>query len=428
MYETDRQGASDVRGIISEDAETIKRFLEDREFMITDLKALFEAERMYKDREAVRYALNNKITEDNVADYLDMAATDVEDIVEYTDSIEAIIQLKRRAGRTSIPKEELVGLVLGTVSELRQFVQERDPDVGVLDELLESERDFKDRTTAKRFLIRRIREHPVGEYLDALDLSYDQLRRCIETCFSTAADEDRFADESFDIDGEVTVERLEKRILEKESEERDRLVTKLVAQGTDRSELEDRSVSELRHMLEDVRADQEADTSKREELIEMLTDRGLPEEGLRQSSTADLETLLGGMSRQEQDKDHDQIMDEARADLETITSEDGHVIEQREELKERLMTYRDRPDQEAAAKVAYLMRGYIVDGLELNSGTTYREVADQLPDVDDEKMERVESFLQEMYHAQYSEVGIDADMETIIDDCIYVIDRLEFSG
>jgi len=428
MYETDRQGASDVRGIISEDAETIKRFLEDREFMITDLKALFEAERMYKDREAVRYALNNKITEDNVADYLDMAATDVEDIVEYTDSIEAIIQLKRRAGRTSIPKEELVGLVLGTVSELRQFVQERDPDVGVLDELLESERDFKDRTTAKRFLIRRIRERPVGEYLDALDLSYDQLRRCIETCFSTAADEDRFADESFDIDGEVTVERLEKRILEKESEERDRLVTKLVAQGTDRSELEDRSVSELRHMLENVRADQKADTSKREELIEMLTDRGLPEEGLRQSSTADLEKLLGGMSRQEQDKDHDQIMEEARTDLETITSEDGHVIEQRDELKERLMTYRDRPDQEAAAKVAYLMRGYIVDGLELNSGTTYREVADQLPDVDDEKMERVESFLQEMYHAQYSEVGIDADMDTIIDDCIYVIDRLEFSG
>lgn len=427
MYEIDRQGASDVRGIISEDEQTVKRFLEDREFMITDLKALLEAERMYKDREAVRYALNQKITQENVADYLDMDTEDVEGIVDYTDSIEAIIQLKRRAGRTSIPKDQLVGLVLGTVSELRGFVQERDPGVGVLDELLESERDFKDRKTAKRFLIRRIRDHPVGEYLDALDLSYDQLRRCIETCFSTADDEDRFEDDSFDIDGEVTVERLEKRILEKESEQRDRLVTKLVAQGVDRSELEDRTLTELREMLEDARSSQDDDTSKREELIEMLTDRGLPEDDLRQSSTADLEKLLGGTSQQAQGKDHDQIMDEARGDLETITGEDGHVLEQRDELKELLMSYRDRPDEEAAVKTAYLMRGYIVDGLELNSSTTYREVADQLPDVDDAKMERVESFLRDMHHAQYSGDGIDADMATIIDDCVYVIDRLEFS-
>lgn len=428
MYEIDRQGASDVRGIISEDEQTVRRFLEDREFMITDLKALLEAERMYKDREAVRYALNQKVDRDNVAEYLDMDADELGDIVEYTDSIEAIIQLKRRAGRTSIPKDELVGLVLGTVSELREFVQERDPEVGVLDELLRTERDFKDRKTAKRFLIRQIREHPVGEYLDALDLTYDQLRRCIATCFGTEEDEDRFEDESFDIDGEVTVERLEKRILEKESKERGRLVTKLVAQGIDRSELEDRSLGELREMLEDARADQDDDASKREELIEMLTDRGLPEDELRQSSTADLEKLLGGVSRTTQEKDHDQIMDEARGDLETITDQDGHVLEHREQLKERLMSYRDRPDREAAYKTAYLMRGYIVDGLDLNSSTTYREVADQLPDVDDEKMERVESFLREMHHAQYAEDGIDADMSTIVDDCVYVIDRLEFSA
>lgn len=63
---------------------------------------------------------------------------------------------------STIEEEKLVSIIGGTIEDLKEYVEEQNPDSKLLNRLLEDEKAAKDRKTAKEYLRKKLKEQKVG--------------------------------------------------------------------------------------------------------------------------------------------------------------------------------------------------------------------------------------------------------------------------
>jgi hypothetical protein len=95
-----------------------------------------------------------------------------------------------------------------------------------------------------------------------------------------------------------------------------------------------------------------------------------------------------------------------------------------EKVLEKLDSYAELDDREAAVKTAHILKGYLEYRLGIDRELTYGELAEELPVEEYSGMEQVGEFLEQMQREEYTQ-SIHIDVEDIIEDAEKAIRELE---
>ncbi|MFB6115970.1 MAG: hypothetical protein ABEK10_00520 [Candidatus Nanosalina sp.] len=250
--------------------------------------------------------------------------------------------------------------------------------------------------------------------------------------------------------------------LEKKKEIADKLNT-----DYSESDLEQISLDEL----EELKREQD----HREDLIDKLKEKGLDESDLRQSTTSDLEKLLNSSNSMNQNtskfeeversdqKSSEELKEEAEEDLERLQgavsqteleensfeetdggsaadkiekfkqeiknhfegSSEANTSGMREdEVKDILEKYRGMDKSESSVKVAHVMKSYLESKLNVNREMTYRELADRIPENQNDEMRELSEFFEKMHKQEYTDSIQIENMDEVIDNCEAVLKEM----
>lgn len=111
---------------------------------------------------------------------------------------------------SEIDEKDLVRIIGGTIEEMKDFVEERNPDRQLLKKLLEDEKIAKDRKTAKEYLRNKIKEREVGGEFEKAQKEMEDVQNTLERIKEEEIGERDFTgDEADDINSVEEIDLLE---------------------------------------------------------------------------------------------------------------------------------------------------------------------------------------------------------------------------
>lgn len=156
-----------------------KEFLNNNELTKKDLLVLFEAESSGRNRPSVKSFLSRQISRKEVKDFLEIAESDIdelENVIGELKNIEDVGDVSSVEG-DNLDQDELVSLIGGTVSELKDFVNSNKLSSEDLINLLESEKKVKDRKTAKEYLRKEIDKRNIADDVSSVEEDLENLKK-----------------------------------------------------------------------------------------------------------------------------------------------------------------------------------------------------------------------------------------------------------
>lgn len=401
MTDLDKLDVETVTQLTHGSKDQFKETVKEENLSIKDLKALKEAESSGKGRQNILKFLDNQITSENVGKYLNIAEEDAKEIEDIIGKIEELEDLEHlNEEKIEIDQDQLIDLVGGTVSEMKDFIENNPLTTEQLEDVLSAEERIKDRKTAKRFLEDQIKKQKTGsslenavediknlekdlkeidevdqdrdvEDLDDVSSSVDAMASALEdeeaeengnseeAKDENSEDEDSKSEESEDQDDEKEEEEENSEGEEEKDEQENKDKSDLQKKRDIADELDlDMSEEELKEFSLDQLEEMEEEKRHRENLIERLKDQGMDEEELRNSSTSDLEKISESMDSQDDQEEHEEMREEAEEDLEMLMGavrgddEDGeegsskNPKEKLEDLKENIREKLNRSGDE----------------------------------------------------------------------------------
>ena len=449
--------------LVTSSADEFIQEVEENSYNLEELQQLLDAEKSGKDRDAVKEALNQQITSQNLSKYLDVARDNVEVLERVVDQIEGLEDAEKlKDSGDEIEKDRLLDLTGGTVEEIEQFVQEEEPGIEQLQELLKAEKTVKNRKTAKEFLSERIKERKIGLELFRLEEDIEEVEEDLEDLDElepplreqaseesdeqTGSEEPEQGEESGEQqedsgeDQEETEEEASETEDSSESQEEDQDPDEDGEASQERSGIEEKreladragldySDEKLEEISVEALQETVEEMERREELVKKLKSRGLEESKLEESSLDDLEKL-----EEQTQEDIDEMKEEAEEDLQMLMGaaksseeedEARFSAEKIEEFKERfseafssgeeeeesseldpddvekvLEDYRSIGGQEGVIKAAHVMKAYLEKDLGIERELTYKELASEMEDRG--RYGELADFYRELHREQYT--------------------------
>jgi hypothetical protein len=383
--------------LLGGNVEEMKEFIEENPLTLPQLEDILDAEERIKNRKTAKSFLEKKMKEREASESLENAAEDIESLEKNLKEIEGL--------EDDITDENNKN---SSIDELASALENENEEAEVEDDGDSSEESEKKGDDEK--------------------------------------EEDEEPEES---EGEGE-EKKEETDLEKKK----KIAEELELEMSER-ELDEIPLEEIEKMRDEKR--------HREDLIETLKHEGMSEEDLRNSSTSDLEKIADNMDNEEESQEeHEEMREEAEEDLEMLMGavrggdddEDENSKDAREKLgdlkkrieeklnrsssgeeestqrineenvQEVLDEYKELDDEEAAVKTAHIMKGFLEQKLGIGREMTYKELAEKMPEDQDESIEELAEFFVKMNKEQYTGRIDVEDSEAVIDICQEVINKL----
>lgn len=229
---------------------------------------------------------------------------------------------------------------------------------------------------------------------------------------------------------EISLEELKE--LKKEQEHREDLIDKLKDKGLDEDDLRQSSTSDLEKLLESSRnVDQ---TSSRFEEVD--EDEGKSSEELKEEAEQDLERLQGAVSQTDLDETEFEETGDGSAveKIERFKKEIKNRFEgssesqsggmREDEVQNVLEKYREMDKSESSIKVAHVMKSYLESKLNVGREMTYRELADRIPENQNDEMRELSEFFEKMHKQEYTDSIQIENMDEVIDNCEAVLKEM----
>ncbi|MFB6145131.1 MAG: hypothetical protein ABEJ99_01350 [Candidatus Nanohaloarchaea archaeon] len=150
----------------------LREFLDDNLVSRDSLEELLEAEKNGKDRKTARKAIERALDHQQMDEDLAKVEEDVAEIESLLNEIDSTVERKDLPDKTDLDRKELLEIVGGTVSELKDRINSSNFSEDQLQEILETEEQLKDRKTAESFLGKKIEE---SEFEKDLEKAEDDL-------------------------------------------------------------------------------------------------------------------------------------------------------------------------------------------------------------------------------------------------------------
>jgi len=173
---------AEVASLTNKQVEEFKEEVNDREPTVNDLEQLIEAEKAGKDREDMIDYLKGMINKKNISEKLQTALDDLsglEHTIEEVEDLEDTESLENK-DEVEIDQSQIIELIEGTVSELKEYVNENFLYRRQLEEILDAEKAGKNRKTAKRFLEKEIESKGIEEEIKESQEDLERLKKDIE--------------------------------------------------------------------------------------------------------------------------------------------------------------------------------------------------------------------------------------------------------
>lgn len=456
----------DIASIAGKDSNEIEKLLEDKEASIEDLEKVKRVEKSSKNREGVIELLNEMIETRKVLEELNAAYKQLDQLKS---SLNRIGRMEVEPGdkeEISLEEPQVIKLVNEDKEEIKEFIRENKLRPEDVKRILEGEKAVRERKNVIKFL---------ENYLKNLELhkdvekSYEDFERLLKDIDSMKEDLNDF--KSFFRDSENTEETSKGSQQEEKDEENQKFEEKKeIAEELDadfsEEELEEIKVDELEELIDE--------KEHREDLISKLIEAGLDEERLKNSSTSDLEKLVGnveennrdesegteiesGEGSNESEKSMEEIEEEAEEDIRelqgAVDSEEENEVKEtsqttqekienfkdkirrkfesegeedespglsEKKVKELLEGYRELPDTEASIKVAHVMKSYLETQLRVDHELTYGELSEKVPSESND-MNELSQFFKKMQEEEYrGDINVES-IDEIIDTCEEVL-------
>jgi hypothetical protein len=220
-----------------------------------------------------------------------------------------------------------------------------------------------------------------------------------------------------------SIEELED--IKDEKDERERIISDLNEKGMDEESLREASTDDLRTIREEMEEEGEEDSKTEEERDEM-----------REEAEEDLDMLMGAVRWDEEDAEEDEgkSLKEKFNDFEKSISEklSRHSDEEEDstgkldpkKVNKVLDKYRDLDSEEASIKVAHVMKGFLEKNLGIEKELTYQEMADHLPE-DNEDFQELSDFFEKLNREQYTGQIDVRNIDEIIDTCERILKNID---
>lgn len=173
---------AEVASLTNKQVEEFKQEVSDREPTVNDLEQLIEAEKAGKDREEMIDYLKGMINKKNISEKLQTALDDLsglEHTIKEVEDLEDTESLKNK-DEVEIDQSQIIELIEGTVSELKDYVNENFLYRRQLEEILDAEKAGKNRKTAKRFLEKEIESKGIEEEIKESQEDLERLKKDIK--------------------------------------------------------------------------------------------------------------------------------------------------------------------------------------------------------------------------------------------------------
>lgn len=399
----------DVSSLTTESVDGFKETVKGMDLPENDLNILKSAEKSGKNREKVLKFIDKQIRRKKITDNLSVAEADIEEIHQLMDQVTDLEGIEASSDETiDVERDELIELVGGTVEGIKNFVEDKNPSLEVLNILYSSEEKVKDRKTAKSFIERKIRQKKVENDLEDTRQDIESLEEDIEaveedtgsevTADDTNRDEES-EDEEEDKDGsgadsededeeggqdsdshEAEVSEEEQEEDEAESElERKKEIAEVLNTDFSEEKLKEISIEDLKSIRDE--------KEMREDLIGKLEDQGLDRDRLEKSSTSDLKKIAEevdvdtdkenseGEKEEEEEKSEEEIKEEAEEDLQMLM---GAVSEEENSEEDSGRSTREKVDDLREQISSALSRGSDAEADSDGSGMNDSEVKEVL--------------------------------------------------
>ncbi len=458
----------DIASIAGKDLEEIERLLEEKEASIEDLEKVKRVEKSGKNREEVIEFLNRLIEDKKVLEELNAAYRQLDDLRNSLNRIEIMEDRKNDNETVDLEETEIIRLVNEDLDEIKEFITENNIHPEDVKRIIEGEKAARGRSTVIGFLEEHLKSLKLHNDIEKSHKDFQTLLKDINSMKKDLEEFKSFFRDSEGVESssEESQEDLDQE--EQELEEKKEIVKELDVNFSE-EELEEIEVEELRELREE--------KEHREELISRLTEEGLEEERLRNSSTSDLEKLADNVEEnnskeedaegvdskndsEEEDsgKSMEEIEEEAEEDIrelqgavdseEEIEVEDTSKSTQEKiedfkdkirrkfesedeedetqglsdnKVKELLEEYRELPDTEASIKVAHVMKSYLETRLRVDHELTYGELSEKVPSERSSEMSDLSEFFSKMQEEEYrGDITVES-IDEIIDTCEKVL-------
>lgn len=264
---------------------------------------------------------------------------------------------------------ELIGLIEGTVKDLKEYVRDRHLDNEQLEKLLRAERNAKNRKTAKQFLRKRMDVHQEVEETEKIDRE-----ELLKILGGTVEDMKEYVKEKDPSDSQL------QEILHAEKVVNDRKTAVRFLKSYSKKEELKEDIKKAEHDFRELRED--LDRIEREVLDEDIELTGIDIEGdEEEDSEEDKEEEETGDAEEsdESDEEEDEDSEQEEADEEGEESEEHDDEEKDEETEDEELSELERKKE-------------IVESLEVEMGEEELEdiSLEELKSIRDEKVEREE--------------------------------------
>lgn len=375
----DRLSEKELVQIVGGGIEHLENFLEE-ERSIETLKRLLEDEKLAQDREKAKKILQEAINQKEFGKDFDQA-------LEELDQMKLVLSdmKEKELGERSFDGDELdeiepmtaVNLMEGDFSDMKEFLEDKNPSLDQIDDLIEAESNGKERNNVMELL--KSTKHQKRLFVD-IEAAKESINE-VETDLNDIMKESSY----------VHPKSLEdygphKKVEEEETEKSD-LRDKLSSYGYSDDELKELdtedletlldAINEKKDIIEDLEVDFEdeelsdvdlenlkdlkEEREEREKLIDSLVEKGMDEKMLRDSSTPDLRKLdqstdsskeddnsnqepSEGSESEEDERDEEEIEREAEEDLEMLMGAVKSVETEQEEEDETTDTVEQLKD------------------------------------------------------------------------------------
>lgn len=467
-------GIEDAVAVLSNQAEGVKKEIENRDLSKEQLEELYSAEKSVQNREDVKKTIESEIKHIEVSEVLSTASEDIEVLESALEKFKTLKDIEEKEGGFErLDTEDIVDLMGGDISHMEEFLQKHRPKEESLEELLEAEKKINNREQAISLIKEKMRKEKLeANYTDAekdiesLEESVERLRETSDYVKPETEEQEENSEnnETEEVEEQQKDEGNEKTEKEgseeKESNELSRKETLIEELDLDLSNEEKDAIT--LEKLESIKEEKE----HRKDMIEELEEKkGMSEEELRKASTDDLERIVEEVEEQEENdeeeessKSKDEMREEAEEDLQMLMgagsgSEDeeddsgpgriekisqklGSRINTEEEdeeddtqdldrkkLDEILNKYRELPQDEAVVKTAHVMKSFIERNLDIERELTYRELSEEIPE-DTENLQKLSGIFKELNKEQYTQ-NINIGSSDFIETCEDSVDDLE---
>lgn len=384
MPEDEVTETAELIGLVEGTVKELKKYVRNNSLSDEQLEKILEAEKDTKNRKTAVEFLEKRLGVEQEEDNKENGETE--------EGPEKEPEEKNGENDTEeepIDREELLEILGGTLDEVKDWVEERDPSDEQLHEILHAEKMVKDRSTVEEFLQSYSKKKDLKKEIEEAKHDLDELREDLETIeenldedidisdIELNVDEDEESEESDE--EEESEEDMDEEKVENEEELKDE---EDVEESTD----EEASLEEKKELAKEIEADLSEDElkdismeelkairdekSRREELIEELK-KEFEEEELRKASTSDLEKLKKGLEKNEDEENEEEeksveeknkeMREEAQEDLEilmgAVKSKDGGDGKVRLSYKEKINRKKDEIRENMAEKIPFMNKG-----------------------------------------------------------------------